>query len=74
MKKVEAAIARGGWHAFRTVKGQRGYALYEAPENYGPAKWPPEGASFLLRMAFEGRTIDRPDHPLLQSLRGIPVL
>jgi hypothetical protein len=54
MKKVDLAVALGGWHAFRTVKGQHGYARYKAPEDFGPAKWPPEGPSLLLNKAFEG--------------------
>ena len=39
-------------------------ALLEEP------KWPDKTFRELLRIAFEGRIIDRPDHPLIRELNG----
>jgi len=73
MKKVDMAIAGGGWYCFRVAKGQRGYGLWAADSDLGIPKWPPEGIEFLIQKAFEDRIITTPDHPLFKALRGKPV-
>lgn len=47
-----------------------GYAMVKAKGNLAEPKWPDKEFRELLRLAFDGRIIDRPDHPLIRELNG----
>jgi hypothetical protein len=47
-----------------------GYTMIKAKGNLEEPKWPDKTFRELLRIAFEGRIIDRPDHPLIRELNG----
>jgi hypothetical protein len=47
-----------------------GYTMVKAKGNLEEPKWPDKTFRELLRIAFEGRIIDRPDHPLIRELNG----
>ncbi len=47
-----------------------GYAMVKAKGNLEEPKWPDKTFRELLRIAFEGRIIDRLDHPLIRELNG----
>jgi hypothetical protein len=47
-----------------------GYTYVKAKGNLEEPKWPDKTFRELLRIAFEGRIIDRPDHPLIRELNG----
>ena len=47
-----------------------GYTSVKARGNLEEPKWPDKTFRELLRIAFEGRIIDRPDHPLIRELNG----
>jgi hypothetical protein len=47
-----------------------GYAMVRAKGNLEEPKWPDKEFRELLRIAFEDRIIDRPDHPLIRELAG----
>jgi hypothetical protein len=47
-----------------------GYTMVKAKGNVEEPKWPDKTFRELLRIAFEGRIIDRPDHPLIRELNG----
>jgi hypothetical protein len=40
-------------------------------ENLAEPKWPDATFGKILEIAFAGRLIDKPDHPLIHRLRGI---
>lgn len=46
------------------------YAMVKARGNLEEPKWPDKTFRELLRIAFEGRIIDRPNHPLIRELNG----
>lgn len=50
--------------------GLGAYAMTKAWGNLAEPKWPELDFRDLLRLAFEGRVVDRPDHPLIRELRG----
>jgi len=47
-----------------------GYTSVKARGNLEEPKWPDKTFRELLRIAVEGRIIDRPDHPLVRELNG----
>jgi hypothetical protein len=47
-----------------------GYTMVRAKGNLEEPKWPAKEFRELLRIAFDGRIIDRPDHPLIRELNG----
>jgi hypothetical protein len=46
------------------------YQVYEATANIPDPEWPALSFMELMRIAFKGRFIDRPNHPVVQKLRG----
>lgn len=46
------------------------YDLFVAKGDLGDPEWPDQSFEELVRIAFQGRVIDRPDHPVLQELDG----
>lgn len=47
-----------------------GYDVSEAAANIGDPEWPDMPFKEMVRIAFQGRIVDRPDHPLILKLRG----
>jgi hypothetical protein len=47
------------------------YQLSEAISVFGEPEWPSLTFPEILRIAFRGRIIDKPDHLVIQKLRGI---
>ena len=47
-----------------------GYDISEAAANIGEPEWPEISFDEIVRIAFEGKIVDRPDHPLILKLRG----
>ncbi len=47
-----------------------GYAMVKAKGNLEEPKWPDKTFRELLRIAFENRIVDRPDHPVIRELNG----
>ena len=47
-----------------------GYDISEAAANIGDPEWPDMPFKEMVRIAFQGRIVDRPDHPLILKLRG----
>jgi hypothetical protein len=47
-----------------------GYAMVRARGNLEEPKWPDKEFRELLRIAFDARIVDRPDHPLIRELNG----
>lgn len=48
-----------------------GYDVSEAAGNIPEPEWPDMPFEEMVRIAFQGRLIDRPDHPLILKLRGV---
>jgi hypothetical protein len=46
------------------------YEIAEAMGKLGEPEWPQLTLDAILEIAFRGRVVDRPDHPLVQRLRG----
>jgi hypothetical protein len=46
------------------------YAMVRARGHLEEPKWPDKTLRELLRVAFESRIIDRPDHPVIRELNG----
>jgi hypothetical protein len=70
LEKVEIAIKRGGYHAFRAISGQQAYRLHASIQDYGKPKWPDGGLEQLLDKAFEGHIISSNEDPVLNHARG----
>jgi len=47
------------------------YRIYKAEGQLSDPVWPEQSLGELLEIAFRGRIIDTPDHPVLRRLRGL---
>lgn len=66
-----AEIAKKNWVKKVSNRSINEYEPVVAVADWGDPTWPSETFDELLKMAFKGdRLIDRPDHPILQKLRG----
>jgi hypothetical protein len=76
IQKIDRAIQDGGWYSFTTVQTQQAYKMSISTIITQTPKWPdvPNIVGFLLERAFEGRIVATPDHPVLRSLVGKPVI
>jgi hypothetical protein len=66
-----AALARDSWVSIRSNRAAGYYDVLEAAVTLSEPDWsdlPP--FKRLLEIAFKGKVIDSPDHPVLQRLRG----
>ena len=56
----------------RIAPNQRigGYDIFEGENQLPVPEWSPLAYSEILKIAFKGRVVDGPDHPLMQKLRG----
>ena len=46
------------------------YEIVEAVGNFGEPEWPDLSFMEILKIAFKGRVIEGPDHPVVKKLRG----
>jgi hypothetical protein len=65
-----AELAMGSWVRISANMSLGAYEIREATGDLPEPKWPEHSFNEILRIAFGDRFVDRPDHPLLQSLRG----
>jgi hypothetical protein len=65
-----AEEAKALWVRMWGDRGLGGYAMVRARGNIEEPKWPDKTFRELLRIAFEDRIIDRPDHPVIRELAG----
>jgi hypothetical protein len=47
------------------------YEVVQATDKLGEPQWPEQPLGELLKIAFKDRIIDRPDHLIIQKLRGL---
>jgi hypothetical protein len=62
--------ARKGWVRVAANMTLGAYEVWEAPGDLGEPDWPDKPFRELLALAFKGKLIDSPDHPVLRKLRG----
>jgi hypothetical protein len=65
-----AGHARTVWVRMWGDRSLGAYRVVKANGNLEEPKWPDKEYRDLLRMAFEARLIDRPDHPVIRELAG----
>jgi hypothetical protein len=65
-----AGRASGRWIRVVANMGLGAYDVYETEASWPAPQWPTTSFSDLLRVAFKGRLIGTPDHPVLKRLRG----
>lgn len=71
---------RAGYHQAKTqwtkLVGDRSaglYRIYVAEGELPPPRFPDKPFAGLLELAFNNRTIDHPDHPIIKAQRGLTV-
>src|SRR5262249_21091855 len=68
---LEAArLAMGGWVRVQANMGLGAYDVFQAVGALTEPQWPEESFGELLKVGFNGKLIDSPDHPVLRKLRG----
>src|SRR5262249_12734467 len=68
---LEAAQkARSGWVRVSANLSLGAYEVWEATGEFGEPDWPDKSFRELLHLAFKGKLIECPDHPVLRRLRG----
>jgi hypothetical protein len=65
-----AQHAESTWVRMWGDRSLGGYTMVKAKGNLDEPKWPDKTFRELLRIAFENRIIDRPDHPVIRELNG----
>jgi hypothetical protein len=65
-----AELAKTGWIRIFADPGQGQYRIMKALSSLGEPAFPEKTLSELLELAFNGRVIDSPDHPVCRRLRG----
>lgn len=63
-------LAESHWIRINANMPAGGYDVYQAESNLGEPGWPVASMSELLEVAFRGKIISTPDHPIVQSLLG----
>jgi hypothetical protein len=69
MEGMEAA--KDVWTRIKANRSAGEYERYEAPAGIPDPEWPTESMKRLVSIAFRGRLIDKPDHPIVLKLRGL---
>jgi hypothetical protein len=65
-----AELAKTGWIRIFADPNQGQYRIMKALATLGEPAFPEKTMSELLELAFKGRVIDTPDHPVCRRLRG----
>jgi hypothetical protein len=63
-------MAKTRWIRVISVRDEGIYEPFEPEDPIPEPQWPDKSLSELLKMAFRGRVIDRPDHPIIEDLKG----
>jgi hypothetical protein len=66
---AERAVKK--WVRITSSMSLGAYEIFEAGGDLPEPVWPDHTFEELLRIAFRDRVVDRPDHPLVQRLRGV---
>jgi hypothetical protein len=66
-----AERAMKNWVRVTASMSLGGYEIFEASAELPEAAWPEFSFQEILKIAFRDRIVDRPDHPLVQKLKGI---
>lgn len=64
-------LAREYWVRLMPDMGLGAYRIYKAEGQLSDPTWPDKTFEELLEIAFKGRVIDNPDHPVVRRLRGL---
>jgi hypothetical protein len=63
-------FAKNTWIRVVSNRDEGQYEPREPEEPFPEPEWPDKSLSELLKLAFKGRVIDRPDHPIIEELKG----
>lgn len=66
-----AERAMSKWVRVTSSRSLGAYELFEASGELPEPVWPEFSFQEILKIAFRDRIVDRPDHPLVQKLKGI---
>ncbi len=66
-----AAEAQDKWLRVVPDMSSGFYRIYAAQGDLPPPTWPELSFTQILKMAFDGRIIEGPDHPIIRKLRGL---
>lgn len=64
------ALAERSWTRVASNMGRGSYDVHVATGTWPEPNWPDKSFPELLRLAFQGRTIEGPEHPLVKQLLG----
>jgi hypothetical protein len=68
--RAAAVMAQRRWIKIRGDLAGGAYSVFEAANQNGEPTWPDLSLSDLLKLAFQGRLIDTPDHAVVRRLQG----
>lgn len=69
--ELEAAErAKSAWTRLSANTNAGIYDIYQAPVGLAEPEWPETTFDEIIQLAFKGRYIESPDHPVLRQLRG----
>jgi hypothetical protein len=63
-------MAKTRWIRVVSNRGEGCYEPFEPEDPLPTPEWPDKELRELLKLAFRGRVIDRPDHPVIEELKG----
>jgi hypothetical protein len=63
-------IAKTRWIRVISNREEGCYEPFEPEDPIAAPDWPDKELGELLKLAFRGRVIDRPDHPVIEELKG----
>lgn len=66
-----ATMAQNGWVRVQSNMNLGAYEVLTTSADIPEPEWPQEPLRDLLEIAFRGRLIERPDHPVLKRLQGV---
>jgi hypothetical protein len=66
---ADRAMAR--WIRMGSNMNLGAYEIFEATGNWAEPEWPDLSFQEILKIAFRGRIVDTPDHPLVRRLKGM---
>lgn len=67
----EYATVRGTWMRLEWNEGSRMHDQTLVEAAWPDPNWPDASADELIRIAFRGRVIDTPDHPVVLQMKGL---
>lgn len=70
-KRAAAEHAKREWLRIQWNKEANGFDIFVAPGLKEEPVWPDLSFSELLKLGFQGRLIDTPDHLVIRKLRGL---